>query len=246
MGHVGMPLSGTLRTVPPNRRSGAGRSDSLDAGTSAPTLTRRQEQGEQSRKNIIASASELFARHGYVGTPMSRLSQHCGLPPSSIYWHFGSKAGVLNAVIEHNVEQFVTGLPRMSEFEGTPLERLEQMVDVIAASLERGEAPTRLIILLSLEETGSFDSTDASEVEAELARVRELMLDLWREAIGEVIGSTKKRADRELIEQLARLGRAAAIGAFVTDRPSHAGDLRTTLDTFTKAVAAIAATRRAN
>lgn len=45
-------------------------------------------------------ASRLMATRGYDGTSISALAKSSGLPASSIYWHFGSKEGVLKAVME--------------------------------------------------------------------------------------------------------------------------------------------------
>src|SRR4051812_15936614 len=99
-----------------------------------PSLTKRQQLGERSRREILDAASELLARQGYAGTSISQLSKACGLPVSSIYWHFNSKEGVLAAVVEENVVQFLDGLPGVEHFEGTPLKRLQRMLDALSDS----------------------------------------------------------------------------------------------------------------
>ena len=202
---------------------------------------RRQSQGEQSRRAILASASALFSQHGYAATPVSRLSDDCGLPPSSIYWHFGSKEGVLAAVTEHSVEQLLTGLPRADQFEGSAIERFEQMVDVIATRLERRETPTRLIVRLALEEAEARTVESHAAVVVALGQARELVLDRWREALTAVFRPTDA-AGSELVDSLARLGRAVAIGCYITESAPR-GDVRPTLETFVSTVAALAAVR---
>src|SRR4051794_26827199 len=102
---------------------------------SADDLTRRQLQGERSRKELLEVAKGLLAERGYTGMTVSRLSQEAGLSASSIYWHFGSKDGVLAAVVEQGLKEFFATRPRAADFEGEPLERLARMLATSATML---------------------------------------------------------------------------------------------------------------
>lgn len=66
------------------------------------TPRKRRANGEESRRKIIEAATEIAAVRGYEGTSISAVSEHSGLPSSSIYWHFANKDDLIAAVIEHS------------------------------------------------------------------------------------------------------------------------------------------------
>ena len=63
---------------------------------------RRRADGDVSRAKILAAASEIAAERGYEGTSIRAVSAKCGLPASSICWHFKDKDDLLCAVIERS------------------------------------------------------------------------------------------------------------------------------------------------
>lgn len=62
----------------------------------------RRADGELSRNRILDAATEIAAERGYEGTSIGAVSAKCGLPASSIYWHFKDKDDLIGAVIERS------------------------------------------------------------------------------------------------------------------------------------------------
>lgn len=62
----------------------------------------RRPDGEQSRNRILDAATEIAAERGYEGTSIGAVSAKCGLPASSIYWHFKNKDDLIAGVIERS------------------------------------------------------------------------------------------------------------------------------------------------
>ena len=62
----------------------------------------RRADGEVSRNRILDAATEIAAERGYEGTSIGAVSAKCGLPASSIYWHFKDKDDLIAAVIERS------------------------------------------------------------------------------------------------------------------------------------------------
>ncbi|MFI6984389.1 TetR/AcrR family transcriptional regulator [Embleya sp. NPDC050154] len=58
-------------------------------------------KGAERRREIVAAASELFARAGFRGTGMTEVAQRVGITEPGLLYHFGSKQGLLRAVVEH-------------------------------------------------------------------------------------------------------------------------------------------------
>src|SRR5882757_6677307 len=123
---------------------------------------RLQARADGSREQILAVAMKLFAKHGYAGTSIGQLSKECGLPVGSIYWHFGSKAGLLWAVAVFE------RMPRASNYDGDPTERLAAMLDDMAGMLGEDSAFLRLVVMLS-----TIEHAEDTAARASAARVRE-------------------------------------------------------------------------
>lgn len=58
-----------------------------------------QTRGTERRAAIVDAAVELFARSGYQGTSLGEIAQRVGVSAPAILHHFGSKAGLLVAVL---------------------------------------------------------------------------------------------------------------------------------------------------
>jgi AcrR family transcriptional regulator len=85
----------------------------MDRVTGEPQQGSRRDRAARRRDEIIAAASALFARHGYRGTGLAEIAAQVGITQAGLLYHFGSKDGLLRAVIEHrdsNSETFATAL----------------------------------------------------------------------------------------------------------------------------------------
>src|SRR6201991_2003753 len=69
---------------------------------------RKRADGELSRERILDAATEIAAERGYEGTSIGAVSAKCGLPASSIYWHFKDKDDLIAAVIERSFGSWMT------------------------------------------------------------------------------------------------------------------------------------------
>ena len=52
-----------------------------------------------------------MAEQGYEGASINAIVKEAGIPISSVYHYFGSKDGVLVAVMERGAERFFASLP---------------------------------------------------------------------------------------------------------------------------------------
>ena len=68
---------------------------------------RRRANGEESRSRILDATAEIASERGYEGTSIALVSAKCGLPASSIYWHFKDKDDLIAAVIERSFAQWL-------------------------------------------------------------------------------------------------------------------------------------------
>lgn len=76
--------------------------------------------GIRRRELMVAKASEVFAELGYVGGSLRTIAERVGVAPASLLQHFGSKEGLLEAVLEdwtrRTDEQVRTSHPGLASF----------------------------------------------------------------------------------------------------------------------------------
>ncbi|MFC0675947.1 TetR/AcrR family transcriptional regulator [Brachybacterium hainanense] len=70
------------------------------AAPPAPREEHGYRTGRARRAQILAAASDLFARDGYGDTALARIAQSAGASKSAVLHHFGSKEGLLEAVLD--------------------------------------------------------------------------------------------------------------------------------------------------
>src|SRR6201987_3620975 len=113
------------------------------------TKRRKRADGELSRERILDAATEIAAERGYEGTSIALVSAKCGLPASSIYWHFKDKDDLIAAVIERS---FGRGLSAWQvPDEGTASERTVGFAVQVAKALRDSPDFIRLGLMLALE-----------------------------------------------------------------------------------------------
>lgn len=115
----------------------------------APKARRRRADGEQSRERILDAANEIASERGYEGTSIGLVSKKCGLPASSIYWHFKDKDDLLAAVIDRSFATWLTAWRLPSD--GEPRERVIGLATQLAKGLLDNPDFLRLGLMLALE-----------------------------------------------------------------------------------------------
>ncbi|MET8408498.1 helix-turn-helix domain-containing protein [Streptomyces sp. NPDC005195] len=83
-------------------------------------------EAASSAETILDAAEKLMADHGYAATSISAICRASGLPVGSLYHHFGSKAGILAAVMERGTVRFYASLAGLVRENASPEQRLQQ------------------------------------------------------------------------------------------------------------------------
>jgi AcrR family transcriptional regulator len=193
-------------------------------------------RGARSREAVLDAAVRVMAEHGYEAATVARIVDEAGIPPSSIYHYFGSKEGVLLAVLERGAGRFMADLPGATRRVGTQEQHLQALVSVTASTLERHPDFLRLLIVLATQPRKD------GHVQAVVERVRALALDSLRGQFALVFGI---EADGALAHDLARFTLAAFDGAFVAAQVSPDVRLASLLDDLPVALLAIRRRKRA-
>jgi AcrR family transcriptional regulator len=165
---------------------------------------RRRLDGEASRVRILDAATEIASERGYEGTSIALVSAKCGLPASSIYWHFKDKDDLIAAVIERSFAHWLAAWQMPAE--GTARERIVSMAMQIAKALLDSPDFLRLGLMLALERRPV-----EPRARAMFLAVREQALDTLTPAIRDLAPGLSKAQ----VHQLATYAIAGADGLFV-------------------------------
>jgi len=169
-----------------------------------PAGRRKRADGELSRERILDAATEIAAERGYEGTSIGAVSAKCGLPASSIYWHFKDKDDLIAAVIERSFANWLTAWQFPAE--GEAPERMIGMAIQIAKALLDSPDFIRLGLMLALERR------------PEEPRARTMFLQAREQAYSQMIDVIREltpELDDAQAHQLATYAMAGADGLFI-------------------------------
>lgn len=166
----------------------------------------RRANGEVSRQRILDAAVEVASERGYEGTSIGLVRARCGLPSSSIYWHFKNKDDLIAAVIERGFDSWLGAMTLPPPESGTSLQRAVAMsVEVAKALLETPEF-LRLGLMLALERRPEEPS----------ARTMFLQVrDVAHRKVAEVFAELAPGLDAASLEVIANYTIAASDGLFI-------------------------------
>jgi AcrR family transcriptional regulator len=191
-------------------------------------------RGIKSRELVLDAAERVMAEEGFEAATVGRVVEEAGIPLSSVYHYYGSKEGILLAVMERGAERFFADLPEPNRRLGRPVEHLRTVILAAVRRLERHPNFLRLLVVFAVQPPRG----GSGEVDAVVDRVRELALKRLRRQIGITFGDDPRSAP---VDRLARFALAAFDGAFVASQ----ADQEVTLEDLLAPLApALAAARR--
>jgi len=83
----------------------------------------------RTREKLLDAAVDLFAANGFGGTSIRDIARLTGMTIPNIYYHFGSKEGLLIAILERATQQIVSGLGEVvARSDLQPLDRFKLLL----------------------------------------------------------------------------------------------------------------------
>lgn len=90
--------------------------------------TRASARGEATREQLLESAVGLLAERGYAGLSIAAVCARAGVAPTAVYWHFASKAGLMEAVIARISGGYAERIRAHVADAEAPAERLDRLI----------------------------------------------------------------------------------------------------------------------
>lgn len=179
------------------RRSGTG-------GTRGETVA-----GRQTAARIMEAAVSLFARNGFAATSVSMICAEADVSATSLYHLFGSKEGLLRAVIDDAGERWLADQRSLQESSGKGLDEASAMfeshLDMLRLQFTERPALLRMLYMLSLER-GREDSVSLGAVRG----ARRMLVQDW---LG-VLSTLRPDLARDAVAERAELVLAVLDGVF--------------------------------
>ena len=100
----------------------------------------KQDRATVTRAALVEAAAVEFARDGYAGVSLGRVSRAAGLSNGALTFHFRSKADLADAVVDSALAAVRASVGEALSAAPTPLARLSQVVTGITRTLHTNAA----------------------------------------------------------------------------------------------------------
>lgn len=83
---------------------------------------------QRTKELLVQEATDLFYEHGYVKTPIRKITENLHVENTIIYYYFKNKDELLFSIIEGIIDDMLRGLENVIGCFSDPLERVQQMI----------------------------------------------------------------------------------------------------------------------
>ena len=111
----------------------------------------RTAQGVASRERLLDAAIDLMAERGYSASSVEALCRRAGVVKTALYWHFGSKEGLLTATLEKVANAWIEEIQKSVYLARDPAQRLERAFEGLRRMVEARPQILRLLLAVANE-----------------------------------------------------------------------------------------------
>jgi AcrR family transcriptional regulator len=134
------------------------------------------ERDPQTRNRLLQSAVRTFDRKGYSAASVREIAEMAGVAKPALYYHFGSKEGLLIAILDEAVREFAETISEAVTRPGTARERLMALCDDVFSLFEENIPIVRVAHTVFLGPPGIAPAFDLTTFER-----------VWRESLQRVV-----------------------------------------------------------
>lgn len=136
-----------------------------------PATNQKKAQGAESRLRLIEAAAELVSGGGYSAASVDAVAKRAGVVKSALYWHFGSKNGLLLAALEQYTADWVSETEAAVEETRDPITRLDKLLAHVRSLIVERPHSRRMVFAMLIER-GQEDPECRSAVRDVFERLR--------------------------------------------------------------------------
>lgn len=124
----------------------------------------------EQRRAIRGAARRVFAARGIAGTGLAHVARAAGMGRSSLYHYYPDKQALLRDLVEQVLDDELAVFVGVLRNDGTPLERIERLAEVLVALFDDYAEAFRMLLDLRVRDAGRFGPF-FRRVRRELAKV---------------------------------------------------------------------------
>ena len=144
---------------------------------------RETARGRRTRLNILEAATNLICVHGYSGTSVDMICNEAKVVKTAIYWHFGSKAGLMAALIDDIHDSWIATIESQVGTHESALARLDHLLGSLK-SIVTGRSHLLRLIEVVISEAANLDDEVIDAVRRLHARTIEALVKGFNESLG--------------------------------------------------------------
>src|ERR1043166_6011088 len=120
---------------------------------------REYDKSARTRAAILAAAMDEFAEHGYGGARVDRIAKSAKLNNHALYYHFGDKEELFQAVLEHGYEALRANLEPRDPAAMAPEAAMAKIVEDVFEFVQRMPKHMAIAMCLGMRCTNSNTSS---------------------------------------------------------------------------------------
>lgn len=188
------------------------------AATSKPVAKNVANYPGAARERLLLAACDLFCRYGINATGVDSIVAAAGTAKTTLYKSFGSKDGLLEAVLEHEGQTWRTWFStEIDNFDGTPAEKLVH----VFVLLKEWFTMENFYGCPFINAVGEHDKQD-DRIRLITMKHKKIVLEI----ISELSASVRPEDPESLTHELALLIDGAIVAALITRTPEVADHAR--------------------
>lgn len=115
------------------------------------------ERTEASKRVLLDATMRVLAEEGYRNTTVARIQDVAGVSRGLVGYHFGSKHGLMEAVITAIRDSYISQVLDAQRQQDLPgLDAIVLMIDSYLSRLGQNPTPAKVMLVLSLESVGEL------------------------------------------------------------------------------------------
>jgi AcrR family transcriptional regulator len=138
------------------------------------------------RERLLEAAIEMFAERGYAATGVDALCRRAGVAKTGLYWEFHNKVGLLNAVIDQVIAEWIDDIRDASRTAGAPRDRLDAALAAMRRQVKERPELFR-VLLVVLAERSQVDEEAREALRRFFDRAHAALRDGIQESVGNVL-----------------------------------------------------------
>jgi AcrR family transcriptional regulator len=100
-------------------------------------MRRTKEEAERTRKQLLDAGLTVFGDKGYAAARLSDIAEEAGVTRGAVYWHFGSKKGLMFAVLKEMSNPYIRIAAEVLESDLPAEERIREMIRRVIYTMDR-------------------------------------------------------------------------------------------------------------